>query len=257
MMNRENTSKNIFWLYYNIKSSLENDLRNIHLDTKNALSEDFYEMALRLQLSLEKNQKLIEESVDELYLTIKNAFENIFYCNKRNSTTKDNEKISYALINSKFTTRDSKYFETEDAIIVEDHIQNNKMKLNAKETISKLNINAKDYDNRETRMQKYNYTSLINDVMSKSGAVICNIAQVMMGKLCNSYGVKDRQPKRLWKWEDRIDYLQGYLKENKLTNAEQIQIRELRTALQKNYYLKSKRKEYYKKIDDCLSQYCS
>jgi hypothetical protein len=231
MINQEYTRKNIFWNYYDIRSSLENDLRNIHIDTKKIFSENLQDIILRLQLSFEKNQEQIEQSMDKLYFDMRTAFKNVFNCSGSNSTGKNNEKINYVVVHSGCETNhkiknEKKHFEIEDACIVEDTVKN-----------------------------KSSYTFLVNKIIYSSDKIVNDVATVMAGKLCNSYGIKDRKPKRLWKWEDRIDYLRGYLKENKISDSEKEQINELRSALQKNRYLRSKRKDCYKRIDDCLAQY--
>ncbi|MGV8162337.1 MAG: hypothetical protein ACP5N2_03340 [Candidatus Nanoarchaeia archaeon] len=74
------------------------------------------------------------------------------------------------------------------------------------------------------------------------------VKDILSGKFCNLYSIKDKKPKRLWKWKDRLNYLEGFFNNyNKNENEKEI-FEELRTKIGSNYYLKKNHKDIYEKL---------
>jgi hypothetical protein len=240
MKNQETIKGAIFRSYETIKSSLEKDVNDIQFNVNRLIDEGISEFAMIIQLSAIRNRKYFEDAKDEIYSDVKSVFNYVFRAGSEKDTVKNSNE------NDKSTDSKNK------AIIIYSPLTKNvNVKSYFTDRIEDANIIGKEYVNKNVRNE--NYTYLINNVISNSDSAISHAATVLSGKLCNSYGVRDRKPKRLWKWRDRLEYLQGIADESNFSEQNKEQIKELKFALQKNNYLKTKRKDIYEKINELLS----
>lgn len=234
MQSSEYWRESSFRDYFNSSNFMEKKLRNIYETTKR-ITFGFKEIVIDLQTSIDNNKSSlwisIEEAVSDAKRLINDAFE-------MENSNFNNENNQYGL--EKFSPinfyRKHRLNNIDDALIIE---------------------NEENINYSEKSIIKGNYNSSINKILSESSGLIYDVAKSMAGKLFNSYNIKSRLPVRMWRWEQRIEYVRGSLSGSNLSESEKGMLSKLRGAVFKNKYLKSKRKDIFKELDDYLSQYAS
>ncbi|MGV8168800.1 MAG: hypothetical protein ACP5N3_01975 [Candidatus Nanoarchaeia archaeon] len=74
-----------------------------------------------------------------------------------------------------------------------------------------------------------------------------DINKILEGKFINSYSLRDKKPRRLWKWEDRLEYVEGVLAEAD-SEKQKMNFEEMYLKIKNNYYLKIRHRDIYEKL---------
>lgn len=211
---------------FSYSKCLDDKLYDTYFFAKNRMGDVIQEIVSATMLSLKQCSKEFENSAENLYCDLKNSLKNLLLCDEKRKYDGD-RNTQFIFPDTNLIKKNRGFVHIEDAEIVD-----------------------------EVYMQKNNYTSSINSFISLSNGKINSLAIVIAGKLCNSYGIKDKKPKRLWKWKDRIEYLKGYLNDNQISLDERENLGNLRNLIYKNKYLRYKRKDYFSYLDSCFAKYC-
>ncbi|MFA6072679.1 MAG: hypothetical protein WC758_01030 [Candidatus Woesearchaeota archaeon] len=85
---------------------------------------------------------------------------------------------------------------------------------------------------------------------------VCVLEEIVSGKYVNSYNVKTRIERRMWRWDERIKYIEGLFLEDAFDLNDFQSINNIRTRLLKNSYLHRKRRDVYDKLNVYFDNYC-
>jgi len=217
-----NKKSNLVNDYLHLRKNLDDDLQDIVLMAKKIINSDVQDLLSRCRLTLDNSKNYLQASVDELCCDVNKVFKNFNYENKNKHFEKTNQDSDY---------------------------NSEKEKCGLKNNVDDLII--------ESKILKITYTDSIRDFTNNSSEKINELAMVISGKMYNSQRIKDKKPRRLWRWVDRIEYVRGIILDGDFSSVDLKNIEELRTVLQKNTYLKRKKRNYLDRLDECLRSYTS
>jgi hypothetical protein len=221
-------------------------VNNVSSFAKKFIEDGVSSLLFHLNSSLDEKHNLIKESFDEVYFSLKNNLNDLMFFDFNtsknnysgfNSATKSYQHENFPNIYQNFA---------QDAQIINEdksNIANNSSSMRKSEKTMKNNYSAKKY------------TDLMADFISQTNGKINNIAEVIAGKYYDSSEIKTRRLKRMWKWEDRLKYIENLSGEGTLSvdNAQYIQ--QLQSVVKSNKYLRYKKKRYYLKLQELLVKF--
>lgn len=107
----------------------------------------------------------------------------------------------------------------------------------------------------EKKTEKRNcYSAAILSVADgTNSSIIKEAAEALSGKMHNSYDIKSRKPKRLWRWDERINYFKSLTCGVCMSAEEKAEMIRLKEALSQNTYLKRRKREQYDALVKCFS----
>lgn len=109
-----------------------------------------------------------------------------------------------------------------------------------------------DYEEAKDDVKK-NEVKQITSSLVEDKEGVDTMSQILSGKFINSYSLKDKKPRKLWKWADRMKYLEGVFREKKFFQYDEVLRMNVQHLINKNSYLKRKHKDIYDKINSYFS----
>jgi hypothetical protein len=228
-------------------SCLEDEVNNFGSFAKRFIEDGISSLLFQLNSSMDEKHSQIKDSFDEVYFGFKKNLNDLLFFDFNTS------KNNYSGINSETKSYQHENFPNiyqnfaQDAQIINEdksNIANNSSSMCKSEKTMKNNYSAKKY------------TDLMADFISQTNGKINNIAEVIAGKYNYSSEIKTRKLKRMWKWEDRLKYIESLSAEGTLSvnnNAQYIQ--QLQSVVKSNKYLRYKKKGYYLKLQELLVKF--
>ncbi len=100
---------------------------------------------------------------------------------------------------------------------------------------------------------KYSYRQKLEEICADcSSKKINEVVDMLAGKYIYAYSVKERAPRRMWMWADRLACIENEMSNNSFANEDSKYLSKMRDALKTNRYLRRKHNDIYDKLNVCL-----
>jgi hypothetical protein len=101
----------------------------------------------------------------------------------------------------------------------------------------------------QSKYKKPSYRSRLEDICSGcSSKRISDVGEMLAGKYINAYSVKEKAPRRMWKWTDRIACIEDAFRNYSPNSEDSKYLSEMRSALKSNRYLRRKHRAIYDRL---------
>jgi hypothetical protein len=79
-----------------------------------------------------------------------------------------------------------------------------------------------------------------------------NVGEVLSGRFYASCSLNDRKSRRLWKWKDRLAFVQGFFEEH--PGEERYELNQMLSIIKGNSYLKKTHRDIYERLSFYLNK---
>jgi hypothetical protein len=98
-------------------------------------------------------------------------------------------------------------------------------------------------------VHKNNYRRKLEEICSEcKSKKINDVAEMLAGKYVYAYSIKEKTPRRMWKWTDRLSCIEEELRNCSPSINDSKYLLEMKSALESNNYLRRKHKDIYEKL---------